>query len=248
MKKEYHKWWSPALKQDMSLNIYGHSGKPVVLFPTRCGRYTDFDDFGMIESVRSLIDEGRMTAFCVETIDRQTWFNTEITPNDRAARYDDYESYLIHEVLPLIHHRTPGAERIMTAGCDMGAYHAVNFMLRHPMFVDKAMGLSGLYGSHYFIGDYMSEKTYYYFPLSYLPGLSDPFFINALKSGELVLCSGQGSWERCQEYDCISDTISLSHLLNKKDIPCWLDLWGEDVSHDWVWWRKQLFYFLNKMM
>ena len=35
-------------------------------------------------------------------------------------------------------------------------------------------------------------------------------------------------------------------LLQRKGIPCELDLWGHDVAHDWPWWRKQLAHHLPR--
>ncbi|NLG58370.1 MAG: transposase, partial [Clostridiales bacterium] len=31
-------------------------------------------------------------------------------------------------------------------------------------------------------------------------------------------------------------------------IHAWVDIWGEDVNHDWPWWRRQMAYFLPKVM
>jgi DNA repair exonuclease SbcCD ATPase subunit len=55
-----------------------------------------------------------------------------------------------------------------------------------------------------------------------------------------VIATGQGSFEapdRSREF---------SGLLHSKGIPHWLDVWGHDVNHDWVWWRKMLPYYLGK--
>jgi len=35
--------------------------------------------------------------------------------------------------------------------------------------------------------------------------------------------------------------------LEMKNIPAWIDIWGQDVNHDWPWWRKMLPYGLSKM-
>ncbi|MBI5243061.1 MAG: hypothetical protein HY922_05155 [Elusimicrobia bacterium] len=31
-------------------------------------------------------------------------------------------------------------------------------------------------------------------------------------------------------------------------IPCWVDFWGHDVNHDWVWWRRQMPYYLSHLV
>lgn len=40
MNIEYHKHWSRSLTQDMELKVYGHSGKPMLVFPTMNGPFT----------------------------------------------------------------------------------------------------------------------------------------------------------------------------------------------------------------
>ena len=37
MNVEYHKWWSPSLGQDMEMKVYGHYGKPTIVFPAQGG-------------------------------------------------------------------------------------------------------------------------------------------------------------------------------------------------------------------
>jgi len=35
MHVEHHRWWSRRLNRDMNLNVYGHWGKPFIVFPAR---------------------------------------------------------------------------------------------------------------------------------------------------------------------------------------------------------------------
>jgi esterase/lipase superfamily enzyme len=44
------------------------------------------------------------------------------------------------------------------------------------------------------------------------------------------------------------DISELRRVLEHENIPAWIDLWGGDVNHDWPWWRKQLPYFLGKLL
>ena len=52
MNIEYHKYWSQALGRDMEFKVYGHAGKPVLVFPTKGGTYHEYEDFGMVEVCR----------------------------------------------------------------------------------------------------------------------------------------------------------------------------------------------------
>ena len=39
--------------------------------------------------------------------------------------------------------------------------------------------------------------------------------------------------------------LQLRDILESKDIHPIVDIWGQDVSHDWYWWEKQWVYFLE---
>lgn len=247
MNVTYHKWWSRSLGRDMELKAYGKGGKPVVVFPSSGGRFFDYEDNGMVEAAAPFIHDGRVTLYAVDGVDHESWLNHGIEPWRRADRHSDYERYILEEVVPFIHDRQGSFGRLMTTGCSMGAYHAVNFLLRHPHTFDRTLGLSGLYGPHFVLGDYMDDHLYFYFPLLYVPGLNDPNYLGPLRESQVVLCVGLGAWERCDQYDCIGETGALAEMLKAKGIPVWADFWGDDVAHEWNWWQKQLPYFLEKM-
>jgi esterase/lipase superfamily enzyme len=48
MQREYYEWFSPHLNRNMELLVFGHSGARVLVFPTRHGRFYDYEDFGML--------------------------------------------------------------------------------------------------------------------------------------------------------------------------------------------------------
>ena len=74
------------------------------------------------------------------------WFNFGVAPGERDRRYQEYDSYMVNEVVPFIRERCRQPElRIMTNGCSMGAYHAVNLFLKHPDLFAGCLALSGLY-------------------------------------------------------------------------------------------------------
>jgi esterase/lipase superfamily enzyme len=122
----------------------------------------------------------------------------------------------------------------------MGAYHAANFFFRHPEVFDAVIALSGIYRLNMFIGDYMDENVYFNSPLAYLPRLQDESYLAKFRESQIIICAGRGAWED----EMVADAENLGKVLRDKGVPCWIDLWGEDVNHDWPWWRKQLPYFL----
>ena len=45
MKIEYFKEYSHCLNRDMEFKVYGHGGKPILVFPAQNGRFYDFENF-----------------------------------------------------------------------------------------------------------------------------------------------------------------------------------------------------------
>jgi esterase/lipase superfamily enzyme len=243
MQGHYHKFHSSQLGEDFELKTYGHAGRPMVVFPSGNGRYYDFENFGMVHAIAPYLAEGRLRVICIDGRDHQTWANRAIHPHHRALRYDAYDRAIVQEVLPWIRHESgPRPPRdLILAGCSMGAYHAANFLFRHPDLADTGLFLSGIYGLHHYIGDYSDHAVYFHEPLRYLAGLPEGPQMDLLRNSDIVLCCGSGAHEE----DCLTDTRHLSGLLWSRNIPHWLDIWGHDVHHDWPWWAKQLPYFLG---
>src|SRR4030066_235598 len=100
MNVEYHKWWSPNLNQDMEMKVYGHAGKPVLVFPTKAGKFYEYEDYGMVEVLKPFLDDGRIQLFAVDSMDAQSWLNEGVPMPDRVRRTDQYEAYLTHAVFP----------------------------------------------------------------------------------------------------------------------------------------------------
>lgn len=244
MKVEYDKNWSQHLHQEMELKIYGHSGKPVLVFPTQSGRFFDYENNGMIDAARWFIEEGLFQFFTVDSVDSQTWADFNAHPADRARRHEDYDRYIVQEVVPWIHQHQQQQTLVLTTGCSMGGYHAANFFFRHPDVFDSVISLSGILKLTLFIGDYVDQNVYFNSPLYYLPNLEDAWYLECYRRSHIILCVGQGAWED----EMLSDARAMEQILKEKQIPAWVDLWGHDVNHDWPWWRKQLPYFLSKLM
>lgn len=246
MHTEYHKWWSPSLNQDMELKVYGHYGKPVIVFPAQGGRFYEYEDFGMVEAVRSFIDGGKIKLFTVDSIDNQSWANGSAHPADRARRHQDYDRYIVSEVTPFIRQHCGGDNQLkcLATGVSMGAYHAVNFFFRHPDVFNALIALSGLYQVSMFVGDYWDENVYFNSPLAYLPNLQDPWYLDQYRQSQIIVCCGQGAWEDAM----LADTLTLKHILEEKNIPAWIDIWGHDVNHDWPWWRRMAPYYLEHLV
>lgn len=243
MNIEYHRWWSPNLNQHMELKVYGHWGKPVMVFPSSGGSFHEYEDRGMIHACHHHINQGRFKFFAVDSVDRQSLLNSSILAGDRIRRHEDYERYIINEVVPFIYHHCNGGQPIYTTGCSMGAYHAVNFFLRHPDVFNGTIALSGVYDLNAWFPNYDMKYVYYHSPISYLPGLNDGWFIERYKRSQIHICVGKGKWEG----NAIPNTGKMADIFHWKGIPANVEFWGYDVYHDWPWWQRQMPYFLDKI-
>lgn len=241
MHTEYHHWYSPSLGRDMELKVYGHYGKPVLVFPAQAGRFFDFEGFGMVDAVRGFLDDGRIKLFAIDSVDAESWCNWGIHPADRGRRHESYDAYVVQEVAPFVRESCGGYPRMVATGCSMGAYHSANFYFRHPDLFEGTIALSGLYHLREFVGNYVDDLVYLNSPLLYLEGMTDPWFLDRYRGGFIVICVGQGAWED----GMIADTRELQRILSGKGVPAWIDYWGHDVDHDWPWWRRQLPYYLS---
>jgi esterase/lipase superfamily enzyme len=240
---EYHKKRSRHLEKDMELKVYGDSGRPVVVFPTGCGRFYEYEDFGMVAAIHSFIDEGKLQLFTLDSVDCEAWMAHWMYPGDRARRHVQFERYVLEEVVPFVRARSGYQDRVMTTGCSMGGYHAANLFFKHPEIFGSVIALSGLYGPQHLVGDYMDDNVYFNFPLCYLPNLTDPWYIEQYRSSDIVICVGQGAWEE----DSLKDTRALEEDLHALGLHAWVDYWGYNVSHDWPWWRRQMPHFLGAL-
>ena len=99
MRREEHRWFSPRLHRDMPLLTFGHAGPVAIVFPTSMGVFHDFDDRGMVTAVADKIDAGTLRLACVSTVDRESFYATDIPPRARLERYLVYEQYLLHELV-----------------------------------------------------------------------------------------------------------------------------------------------------
>jgi esterase/lipase superfamily enzyme len=229
----------------MALKVYGHWGKPFIVFPCSRGRYYDFEHMGMIDAIAGFINAGKVKMYCVDSVDAESWYNFSLPPAGRNARHEDYDRYIVAEAIPFIrgHCRLPD-ERVMATGCSMGAYHAVNFFFKHPDIFQGTIALSGLYRldrSEFGLCPADVPAVFYNSPLNYLLGLDDPWYLEAYRRSRMIVCVGQGAWEN----EALEDTRRLEALARQKGLAAWIDFWGTDVNHDWPWWYRQMNYFLG---
>jgi esterase/lipase superfamily enzyme len=101
MTRDYHKWFSPSLRREMELLVFGHGGPRVIVFPTREGRFFDYENWGLIHALSPQINAGGAQLFCVDSVDSEGLYGWGMEPRARIARHNEYEQYILNEVVPL---------------------------------------------------------------------------------------------------------------------------------------------------
>lgn len=237
--------YSGELGREMTFNRYGNHGLPVIVFPSSGGSKDEFADFGMIEAVHSFIESGRVQFFTPESYDAESWLNETKSPHDMAEAHNAYDRYIVHELCALIRYETGWEDKLMATGASMGAFHTINFGLRHPDLFGISLALSGVYDVRFFTGDYGNDPVVYEnSPIDYLWQMTDPWFMAQYQQNHYIICVGQGAWEGPHVYD----TKRLEEAFLAKGIPGWFDYWGYDVPHDWDAWRTQIAYFFETLV
>ena len=242
--KKYVKTFSRILNRDMEYTIFGEKGKPAVVFPTGGGRFFQFEDSGMLEACSPYIESGSMQVFAVDGIDWEHFECEGKSGDERTARYHDYLKYLTKEMVAVIASTNNYRGKYMTFGTSLGGYHAMNLLLRYPDIFDTVIAMSGIYNTARYFHDFMNDELYVNSPLLYLQNAIDKDKMEAYLSSKIIASVGQGQWED----DAMADFLTLRALFDEKKIPAFFDVWGYDVTHEFVWWRKQIAYFLTKVL
>ncbi len=230
MRRDYHNWYSQRLGRKMELLAYGHAGMPVLVFPTSHGRFYEYENSGMIHAVSQKIDSGALQVFCVDSVNSESWYNRGIHPHDRVMRHIAYESYILYEVVPLMK-GVNGAGQICTTGCSLGAYHALNFALKHPDVTSTCVSMSGAFDMRSFMDGYYDNDFYFNNPVDYVPNMTDSWFLEHYQKMRLVLAVG--------DHDiCLGENFRMAQILGAKGIPHWLDVWTGGERHDWPLWQR----------
>ncbi|MBP1465315.1 esterase family protein [Candidatus Chloroploca sp. M-50] len=238
MLRAYHSWWSPHLQRSMELLVFGHAGARVIVFPTRSGRFFDYENWGLVEALRSSIEQGYLQLYCVDSIDAESLYAYWRAPHERILRHMEYERYILDEVVPFS--RQINANPFLIAhGCSLGAYHAANIALRHPHLFHKVVALSGRYdlttpvGSYPGLFDnYYCEKVYFHTPCHFISQIGDQHLLDALRRMEITLVIGEADV-------FLDNNRHFSALLWAKGIWHGLHYWDGE-AHRPAYWRRMI--------
>jgi len=220
----------------MELLIFGHAGAKVLVFPTRGGRFYEYENMRMTEILRPKIEAGLLQIYCLDSLDAESFYCFWAHPSGRINRHLQYEDYIIHEVFPLMHSKNPDP-CVIAHGCSLGAFHAANIAFRHPHLFKKLAAFSGRYDltlsvEHFrdLFDGYYSEQVYYNTPTHFLPDLGREDHLGALQNMDIVLTIGKEDPFR-------GNNEALSGILQGKDIRHQIHYW-DDRAHRGYYWRR----------
>ena len=236
MNREYHSWYSPRLDRNMELLVFGHAGAKVLAFPTRDGRFYEYENLGIVHALSNKINNGHIQLFCVDSIVSDTVYCSWLHPADRIQRHIQYEEYVLNEVMPFMasknsHHCT------IALGCSLGAYHAANIAFRHPHLFQKLCAFSGRYDLtmgvdhfHNLFDNYYDENIYHNTPTHFLPQLDCDWRLQHLRKMDIVFVIGK-------EDPFLDNNRYLSHILWLKGIWHAMHEWN-GRAHRGSFWRQ----------
>jgi esterase/lipase superfamily enzyme len=240
MDRHITSWYSPALNREMPIATYGHYGFAVLLIPTAAADFLEYERFQLIESIRPLIESGKCKVFSINSMNKESWMNYEMWGEHRAIKHNQFNEYVFNEVVPFIRNATSNDTMIYTSGASFGALHAMNLFLKRPDIINGAISMSGVYDLTEYTRGYWDEQVYYNSPIHYMPNLHDSHYLDRIRASHHIhLLSGSGA------YEDPDSARRLAGIFYSKGIWYDLDIWGQDVPHEWPTWRSMLPYVLG---
>lgn len=236
MHREYHHWYSPHMHRDMELLVFGHAGAKVLIFPSRDGRFYEYENLRLVNTVADKINAGHLQLWCLDNVAWETFYCSGCHPAERIRRHIQYEEYVLNEVMPLMQRKNPHSCTI-SHGCSLGAYLAGNMAFRYPQFFQKLVAFSGRYDltmnvevfSDLFDG-YYDENIYFHTPSHFLPNLNCDWRLKHLRRMDIVMTIGA-------EDPFLDNNRQLSAILHSKGIRHQLHVW-DGRAHRGYYWRK----------
>ena len=241
MKREITSWYSPALSQDMPISVYGHYGFSILLIPTAAADYLEYERFQMMDALAPVLDSGKCKIYSINSINNESWLNNDMYPPHKAIRHNQFNEYVVNEVIPFIKQTSSDDTPIYTCGASFGALHAMNLFLRFPDKINGAISMSGVYNLAEYTKGFYDEQVYFNSPEHYIKNLSDPWYLEKIRSSKHIhLYTGSG------DYEDPDASRRFSEILNEKQINHDLGIWGHDIKHDWPTWRMMLPFILEQ--
>ncbi|MEP6595743.1 MAG: alpha/beta hydrolase-fold protein [Ginsengibacter sp.] len=240
MKREITSWYSPSLEKDMPLVAYGDYGFALLMVPTAAADYLEYERFQLIDSLASHINSGKVKVFSINGINKESWLNNEMLSEHKGIRHNQFNKYVFDEVIPFIKSATSPETPIIISGASLGALHSMNLFLKRPDIINGVIAMSGVYDLSEYTNGFWDDQVYFNSPLHYMPNLTDDWYLTQIrKSNHIHILSGNGDYEDPEA------SKRFAGVLYDKGITYELDIWGQDMKHDWPTWRAMLPYYIE---
>src|SRR4029078_2474531 len=139
-------WFSKNLSSEMPLVAYGHTGYPLLMFPTAAADYLEYERFHLVDAISPHIERGQIRAYSINSVNRYSLLNDQMPAHLKAELLTQYDRYITDEVLPLIRKDAgQGVVRPLTTGASLGAFLAANTYFKHPDVFRGTIAMSGSY-------------------------------------------------------------------------------------------------------
>lgn len=241
MNREYYKWWSGQLQRDMELLVFGHAGAKVLVFPTRKGRFYEYENMGMVNVLADKIAQGHLQLFSVDSVDAESFYCDWAHPSVRIQRHIAFEDYILNEVLPFMNDRNPH-ECVISHGSSLGAFHATNIVLRHPQLFKKLVAFSGRYdltlaveSFNDLLDGFYNDDVYFHTPSHFLPNLDCNLYLSHLRNIDITFTIGN-------EDPFLDNNKQLSAILHQKGVNHQFIVWNGRAHRPLCWRRMAAIY------
>lgn len=240
MNRQLSSWHSPSLNREMPVAVYGWHGFALLMIPTAAADYLEYERFQLMDSIAPFVDAGKVKVFSINSMNNESWMNYGMKPRDKVVRHLAFNDYVYNEVVPFIRNNTSWETPIIICGASFGALHSANLFLKRPDLINGCLALSGVYDLTEYTRGYYDEDVYFNSPIHYMPNLNDHNILEQIRrSHHIHLVTGSG------EYEDPDAARRFAAVLYSKGINYELDVWGEDMRHDWPTWRNMLPYYLG---
>jgi esterase/lipase superfamily enzyme len=165
-------WYSQRVQRDVTVTRWGEIGTPVLFFPTAAADAEECERFHVLDAIDSLIAEGRVKLYSVDSVGGQAMVVEEHSPLEAARIQNQFDAFVYHELVPAIRTdcRSPEIEIVVT-GPSIGAFNSLAAICRHPDVFSKALCMSGTYDVERFLDGRVNGELYYASPSHFLPNL-----------------------------------------------------------------------------
>jgi len=182
-------------------------------------------DQGTIDFFSEQIEKEYNQFFFVDSVLSESFFNKEVDPYTRVMRENQYELYIIDEVLPYINDENSNPF-VIAAGAELGAYQSLRLALKNPELFDKVISISGYYDINLFLDGFKDDNSYYNNPIEFIPNLNDETILKSISSLDLRLISYLNDPNRIE-------TLRMSDILWMKFLQHDITVWKEESSKPW---------------